>query len=141
MSGRAIKASVVGFVAATALTLAFATGGSSAQEAKKSQAGRSVAIRLAEFNIGGTTRLPSGGDYTFRLWNAGNFPHNFVVLMGPTKFKSETLQRGGKQELKVSLKPGAYLAVCQVREGGHMNSGMVHTFTVGTQDQQTGQWR
>jgi plastocyanin len=141
LSGRAIRASVLGLVVATALVLVFAIGGSSAQEATQSQASRNVSIRLAEFDIGGTTRLPSGGQYTFRFWNAGSFPHNFVVLAGPTRFTSQTLQRNGTQNLGVNLRPGAYLAVCTVREGGHMNNGMVHTFTVGTQDAQTGEWR
>ena len=141
MSGRAIRASVLGLFAATALVLVFAIGGSSAQEAKPAQAARNVSIRLAEFNIGGATRLPAGGQYTFRFWNAGTFPHNFVVLAGPTKFQSQTLQRNATQNLTVNLRPGAYLAVCTVRDGGHMNNGMVHVFTVGTQDAQTGQWR
>jgi plastocyanin len=142
LSGRAIRASVLGLVIATALVLVFAIGGSSAQQATQSQgSSRSVSIRMAEFNFGGTTQLPSGGQYTFHFWDAGSFPHNFTVIQGPVKFASQTLQRNAKQDLNVNLRPGAYLAICTVRDGGHMRNGMVHVFTVGTQDAQTGQWR
>jgi hypothetical protein len=50
------------------------------------------------------------------------------------------LSRNQTGTLTRDLKPGAHLAICTIRNGGHMRDGMVITFTVGTQNPQTGEW-
>ena len=79
--------------------------------------------------------------FTFR--NRGQFPHNFTVvatLGGGKAFKTATIQPGKTLQKSVNLKPGAYVAVCTVFNGGHLAQGMEKTFTVGTFDQQKGTW-
>ena len=77
--------------------------------------------------------------FTFR--NRGQFPHNFTVvatLGGGKAFKTATIQPGKTLQKSVNLKPGAYVAVCTVFNGGHLAQGMEKTFTVGRFDQQKG---
>jgi plastocyanin len=125
-------------VCAVGCLLAVAITGSSAQTAGGGTP--AVSYRLAEFDFGGSTRIAASGSTTFRFWNAGRNPHNFTIVQGPTKFASNTLTPNQTQNLTVDLKPGAYLAICTIRDGGHMVAGMHHIFTVGTQNQQTGEW-
>ena len=75
------------------------------------------------------------------MTNKGSFPHNFVVVSGPTRFAVPVAQPGQTTYATADLAPGAYLAICTIRNGGHMRDGMVRVFTAGTQDQATGEWR
>ena len=138
MTGRSLRIVVPAALAVVAL-LVFAIGGSSAMTARTAQAAKTYNYRLSEFNIGGPTRLQAG-QTTLKFWNAGRFQHNFTVVAGPDTFGTKTFNPNETGSLSRNLKPGAYLAICTVRDGGHMASGMVLSFTVGSQDQQTGQW-
>ncbi len=120
-------------------SLAVAIAGSSAQTGGGS-GGAAVSYKLTEFDFGGSTRIASSGQTTLRLWNAGRFPHNFTIVVGPTKVVSRTLNPNQTQNIAADLKPGAYMAICTVRNGGHMRDGMHITFTVGNQDPTTGEW-
>src|SRR3954454_4279058 len=139
MTGRSLRAVSVA-VLAVAAVLVFAIGGSSAKpSAHKAQAAKTYNFRLSEFNIGGPTRL-AAGQATLKFWDAGRFQHNFTIVACPTTFGTKTFNPNETGSVTQDLKPGAYLAVCTVRNGGHMTSGMVLSFQVGTQDQSTGQW-
>ncbi|HWT26142.1 MAG TPA: hypothetical protein VN213_21725 [Solirubrobacteraceae bacterium] len=123
-------------VAAVAILVpaAFA-GAASAQE-------DSVRIRMTEFAFRMPDNLDAGRTrITFR--NAGEFQHNFTVvsaLGGGRAFRSATIEGGRTQSKTVSLRPGAYVAVCTVFNGGHLAQGMHTTFTVGEFDQESGEW-
>jgi len=132
------KVAVPAFLAVGGV-LVFAIGGSSAQQGTAAQAAQNVSVRLSEFNIGMPTRLKAG-QTTFKFWDAGQFQHNFTVVVGPDKFGSANFTKNQTGTLGRNLKPGAYLAICTIRNGGHMRDGMVVTFTVGTQNPQTGEW-
>ena len=134
MSGRIRKSLVAGLLAAVAASI-FAISGSFAQGGSA----QNVPVRLSEFNIGMPTRLKAG-QTTFKFWDGGRFQHNFTIVAGPDKFGSATFNPNQTGTLSRDLKPGAYLAICTLRNGGHMASGMVISFTVGTQDQSTGEW-
>src|SRR4051812_33124303 len=99
-------------------------------------------VRLREFAFTMRSNLNAGKTpITFR--NAGKFPHNFTVvatLGGGKAFKTATIQPGKQLKKSVNLKPGAYVAVCTVFNGGHLAQGMEKTFTVGSFDQQKGTW-
>lgn len=126
---------VLAAVAAAAAVLGtVGIGGSSAQT-------RRVAINMSEFDFRGPARLGEAGRKTITVRNRGQFPHNFTVIRGPRRFASATLEGGRSARVTRTLPAGAYLAICTVRDGGHMADGMVHTFTVGTQDPATGVWR
>ncbi len=135
MRGRTVRLLAIA-ACAVAGSLAITIAGSSAQ----SGGAQAASFRLAEFNFGGSTRLAKSGQTTLRLWNAGRFPHNFTIVAGPTKVVSKTLNPNETQNLAADLKPGAYMVVCTVRQGGHMRDGMHLTFTVGNQDPATGDW-
>lgn len=138
MSGRIPKI-LAPAVLAVGGVLVFAIGGSSAQQGGAAQAAQNVSVRLSEFNIGMPTRLKAG-QTTFKFWDAGSFSHNFTVVAGPDKFGTANFNKNQTGTLSRNLKPGAYLAICTVRNGGHMRDGMVVSFTVGTQNPQTGEW-
>ena len=137
MTGRLARVLVLSALGAAGL-LAFVISGSSAQQGGGGGQ-QTMSIRMSEFNFGTTTRLQPGR-VSIRVWNAGRNPHNFTIIEGPRKFASQTLQRNQTQNFEATLTPGAYLAICTVRNGGHMVNGMVITFNVGTQNQQTGEW-
>jgi plastocyanin len=123
--------------------LVFAISGSSGADrpqAGAAQAARTLSIRLDDFDLGHKTRIASGGQTTIKIWNAGSFPHNWTIVAGPTRVASQTLNRNGRQELTADLKPGAYMVICTVGNGNHLAQGMYRAFTVGTRNQQSGEW-
>src|SRR4051794_5684339 len=131
---RRISRILVPAALAIAAVPVFMIGGSSAQNSAQN-----VSVRLSEFNFGMPTRLKAG-QTTFKFWDAGSFTHNFTIVAGPDKFGTQNFTKNQTGTLSRDLKPGAYVAVCTFRNGGHMSQGMVITFTVGTQDQATGEW-
>jgi plastocyanin len=124
-------------------SLVFAISGSSGADrprAGATQAANTLNVRLDEFDFGQKTRIASGGRTTVRLWNAGRNPHNWTIVAGPTRPVSQTLNRNGRQEISLDLRPGAYMVICTVGNGNHLAQGMYRQFTVGTRNQETGQW-
>src|SRR4051812_28057670 len=139
MTRRSLRAIGVG-VLAVAAVLVFAIAGSSAKpSAHKAQATHTVNYRLSEFNIGGPTKLQAG-QTTLKFWDAGKFQHNFTIVAGPSTFGTKTFNPNETGTLSQDLKPGAYLAVCTVRNGGDMAPGMNPSFQAGTPGPATGQW-
>ena len=124
-------------VAAAALAVAVPVCGAGVAFAQDS-----ASIRMREFRFAMPSNLDAGRTtITFR--NTGQFPHNFTVvsaLGGGKAFKSRTLEAGRQQRKTINLRPGAYIAICTVFNGGHLAQGMERTFTVGEFDQETGQW-
>ena len=120
---------------AVALPACYAGVASAAQE-------NSASIRMREFRFAMPNNLDAGRTtITFR--NTGEFQHNFTVvsaLGGGRTFKSATVQGGAQQQKTVNLRPGAYVAVCTVFNGGHLAAGMEKRFTVGSFDQESGEW-
>jgi plastocyanin len=124
-------ATVAGLAATVFSGAALAAGG-----------GASDNIRFREFRFVGVNNNYAPGSTTFNFQNVGQFDHNFTVVYTAQgrKFKSRTLAAGGSQNLTVNLRPGSYLAVCTVFNGGHLAQGMTKRFTVGEINLQTGRW-
>jgi plastocyanin len=97
---------------------------------------------MTEFRFQMPDNLDAGSTrITFR--NAGEFQHNFTVvaaLGGGRAFRSATIEGGERQRKTVNLRPGAYIAICTVFNGGHLAQGMQTEFTVGEFDQESGEW-
>ena len=125
-------------VAAVALALPVSYAGIAA--AQTGSAAENV--RLKEFSFTMRSNLKAGKT-PITFVNRGQFPHNFTVvaaLGGAKKFKTGNIQPGKQLKKTVNLKPGVYVAVCTVFNGGHLAQGMEKTFTVGTFNQQKGTW-
>jgi plastocyanin len=107
------------------------------------QSGERVTITMREFRFNHASRLPRGSvRVTFR--NRGDFPHNFTIVarsQGATQFRSTTLDGGQSQTRSLNLRPGVYVAVCTVNNGGHIARGMVTRFRVGRFNEDNGTWR
>src|SRR4051794_31858827 len=82
---------------------------------------QTVTVTLSEFHIKGVPAKLKPGATTFKLRNAGKFPHNVTSIWAPAGagIKSKTLQAAGTQTLTANLKPGAYILVCTVGAGFH----------------------
>jgi plastocyanin len=102
---------------------------------------QSVTVTLNEFHIKGVPAKLKPGATTFKVKNAGKFPHNLGTIFGPAHFKSATLKPGSTQAVTVTLVPGAYIVICTVGGGFHASQGMIAHFSVGTFDFATGKWK
>jgi plastocyanin len=116
------------------------SSGADRPSAGAAQAGNTLNVRLDEFDFGQKTRIDRGGRTTVRLWNAGRNPHNWTIVSGPTRPVSRTLDRNGRQDISLDLRPGAYVVVCTVGDGNHIAQGMYRMFTVGQRNRETGRW-
>ncbi len=117
-----------------------------ASAAKKGGIVQKVPVRMSEFAFASAKLKPAGfgeasklkpGKTRFVFNNKGDFPHNFRIIFrsaGGSKFNSATLDGGKKQRRTINLKPGSYIAVCNVGNGAHAAAGMFINFTVGQQD-------
>jgi len=125
-------------VAAVAIAIPVSYAGIAAAETQN--AAQNVGLREFAFTMRNNLKA---GKTAFTFRNRGQFPHNFTVvatLGGGKAFKTATIQPGKTLQKSVNLKPGAYVAVCTVFNGGHLAQGMEKTFTVGSFDQQKGTW-
>jgi hypothetical protein len=104
---------------------------------------QTVTVTLSEFHIKGVPAKLKPGATTFKVKNAGKFPHNITTIFAPAGagFKSKMLQAGGTQTLTANLKPGSYIVVCTVGAGFHASQGMIVHFSIGTFDFATGKWK
>ncbi len=141
-----MRARIVGGVALGALAL---TAPLVAQAAQRG-GGQAATVTMREFRFEGSKirdasfGKPSAlrpGRTTFTFRNAGDNPHNFVIVrtVQGTRFASPTIDGGKSATLTVNLKPGSYLAVCTVFKGFHQAAGMVKAFSVGRIDE-NGRW-
>jgi len=124
--------------------MAAGIGGVAVATAARESATAKKTVTLTEFKISKIGSFSSGtSSVTFTLKNGGKFPHNFVVVSGPTKSPAAgaiQISPGKSKTVTMSLKPGAYLVTCQVGKGYHYSQGMVTSFTVGTFNPSTGTW-
>jgi uncharacterized cupredoxin-like copper-binding protein len=108
-----------------------------------------VSVALRDFAVAtGFASVPAGV-VTFAVQNAGAIPHEFVVVksdLAPDKLpqfeqklvdekqlevvsRTQPVEAGGRQDLRVSLQPGRYVLLCNV--ASHYVSGMFAAFEVG----------
>jgi plastocyanin len=129
-------------VAAVAIAIPVSYAGIAAAHTQRPAQSAAQNVGLKEFAFRMRSHLKTGKTaFTFR--NRGQFPHNFTVvaaLGGGKAFKTANIQPGKQLQRTVNLKPGVYVAVCTVFNGGHLAQGMEKTFTFGTFDQQKGTW-
>jgi uncharacterized cupredoxin-like copper-binding protein len=94
-----------------------------------SAAGTNVDVTEKEFSITLSKATFSPGSYTFKVTNAGSFPHNLVIEgPGVDKQKSATVTGGNSSTLTVALQAGTYELSCGVP--GHKGKGMDMKITV-----------
>jgi uncharacterized cupredoxin-like copper-binding protein len=104
------------------------------------QASRSVTIRMSGnpnsgFRFTGVPRNLSAGTvrFTFRNTSAAPIQHNFTVVRTfgqARRFASPTIAPGQSATRSVNLRPGTYVALCTVFNGGHAANGMLVAFQV-----------
>ena len=111
------------------------------------QGAQTARVVMDDFRFG----LPNGGSLPegrtrITFVNRGEFQHNFTIVAtsedatGRRAITSRTLEGGQRQRKTVNLRPGAYVAVCTVFNGGHIAQGMVTEFTVGELNRENGTW-
>lgn len=88
-----------------------------------------VTATETEFHIALSQSSFTPGTYTFKVVNAGKFPHN-LAFKGPgiTSAASAKVPGGGSGEVTVTLQAGTYELWCAV--GTHKDKGMDMTITV-----------
>jgi hypothetical protein len=104
------------------------------------QSSRPVTIRMAGdqnsgFRFQGVPRNLSAGTvkFTFRNTSSGPIQHNFTVVRTfgqARRFASPTVAAGKSATRSVNLRPGTYVALCTVFNGGHAANGMLVAFQV-----------
>jgi uncharacterized cupredoxin-like copper-binding protein len=128
------------------LALAAVTGcGSSSASAGQSNApSGTITAKLSEYAIAATPGKAVAGPVTFKVTNAGQQKHEFVVIRTPKQAgalasgpeASETgkvgevadMAPGASKTLKLKLKPGHYAMICNLP--GHYTGGMHSDLTV-----------
>lgn len=106
-------------------------------------AASTVNEKLSEYKISGGSSAKAG-TVTFKVKNAGEYPHELIVIKTNTKAaklktagdKAVTTGSVGKVEvatgktksLKLKLKKGHYALICNI--GDHYSEGMHKDFTV-----------
>ncbi|NUS72389.1 MAG: hypothetical protein HOQ05_03180 [Corynebacteriales bacterium] len=71
----------------------------------------------------------SPGDYTFKVANQGDSPHNLIIDgPGVDAASSPTLQPGESGEVSATLQTGSYELICGI--GNHEEMGMALTIQV-----------
>jgi uncharacterized cupredoxin-like copper-binding protein len=109
----------------TAPAAAAATTAGSAATAS----GKSVDVSEKEYSITLAQTTFAPGTYTFKIKNAGSFPHNLAVEgPGIDKQQSPTVGGGQSSTLTVTLQAGTYELFCAVP--GHKEKGMDLKITV-----------
>ncbi len=108
-----------------------------------------VSVALKDFSVAPALAAVPAGEVTFTVQNAGAIPHEFVVVksnLAPDKLpqfeqklvdekqvelvsRTQPIEAGGRQDLRVSLQPGRYVLLCNV--ASHYISGMFAAFEVG----------
>jgi plastocyanin len=108
-----------------ALVMGIACGGSSGQPAG------SIKVSMTEFAFAPKDISVPTGKVVLFLANAGQAPHDMVVLdsSGKQVAKSDLVQAGNDSLFTIdNLPAGTYTFVCDVQ--GHREAGMVGTLTV-----------
>lgn len=93
------------------------------------QAATTVEVTETEFAIQLSQTDFAPGQYTFRVANAGQYPHNLLIEgPGVQGESSATFQGGQSGDLTVTLQPGTYTLWCGI--GNHRAQGMETTIQV-----------
>ena len=130
--------------AATAAPAAGVAAKPAAAAAAPATPARTIGVTLKEFTVDPQPGLGRAGTVTFRVRNAGNVKHEFVVLR--TTKAADALRKGSEaseagnvgeigdvqpgasKSLKLDLKPGHYALICNLP--GHYLAGRHADFTV-----------
>lgn len=104
--------------------------GGTASTPTPGQSASSVTFTETEFKIDTASTSLKAGDYTFKVDNKGQFPHDLHIATpdGSEIGKTDVLQAGQSGSLQVSLKAGTYQIWCAV--DSHRARGMQGTLTV-----------
>ncbi|MBA3688160.1 MAG: copper-binding protein [Chloroflexi bacterium] len=130
--------------------IAACSGGSTNQTptgAPGSAAPGPVVVTLKEWSVEAAPASAKAGSVTFRVTNAGNLAHNFVVFKtdlapdklpvanaqivtsaGVEKIGQIDVEPGATAEISLPLKAGSYVLVCNLP--GHYQQGMHTLLTV-----------
>ena len=68
-----------------------------------SRSAQTVSVSLSEFKIKGVPAKLKPGAVTFNVKNTGKFPHNFVTIFGPVRWKTAMLQPGKSASVSANL--------------------------------------
>ncbi len=137
------------FMAALAAIAVTSLVACSSEEPSKGSQGSQVAATLDDYSIETSVRSVPAGTVTFKVDNVGATEHEMVVIRtdldpaaipvedheaneeapGMTPIgEVEEVQPGESTELELSLEPGTYLLICNIRK--HFERGMVSKFRV-----------
>ncbi len=126
--------------AAAGLALALAAGPAAAfyhdmgaGEEPAAAAGTVVEVVLDEWRIDLSPARVAAGRVTFRIRNAGSYPHALALERreGGVELRGDILRGGGREERTVELPAGTYELVAYCPLPGHREQGMVATLEVG----------
>lgn len=123
-------------LAATAVAAAACggnSGGGSASTPPASSSGgaaNTITFTETEFKIAASSDSVKAGDYTFKVDNKGQFPHDLHIATpdGSEVGKTDVLRAGESGSVTVSLKAGTYMLWCAV--DAHKAQGMQMNLTV-----------
>jgi uncharacterized cupredoxin-like copper-binding protein len=91
-------------------------------------AGGEIAVTLKEWAIEPKAIQVAAGHQTFKVTNAGKFPHNFTVMVNGAKMKTPNIKAGESATLETDLAAGSYASLCDIP--GHKDQGMAGTVDV-----------
>lgn len=104
------------------------TAGDSAPTTAPTGKTNTVEVTLNEWSITPKDVSIPPGATTFKVTNAGKFPHDFVVMNSGTQLTaSKKLAAGESQDVTVDIPAGSYQTLCDVP--GHKEQGMQGTLT------------
>lgn len=144
------RASIVALAAVLALvTVGCSSGGGNENSGGSGGSSTTVATTLDDYSINPAVASVSAGAVTFKVQNIGATEHEMVVIKtdldpadiplegheaneeapGMTSMgEVEDVQPGTSTELKLTLQPGNYIFLCNIKK--HFERGMVTQFTV-----------
>jgi uncharacterized cupredoxin-like copper-binding protein len=91
-------------------------------------AGGEIAVTLKEWAIEPKAIQVAAGHQTFKVTNAGKFPHNFTVVVNGAEVKTPNIKAGESATLETDLAAGSYTSLCNIP--GHKDRGMAGTVEV-----------
>jgi len=109
------------------------SGGGSASTPPPSSSGgaaKTITFTETEFKIAASSDSVKAGDYTFKVDNKGQFPHDLHIATpdGSEIAKTDVLRAGESGSVTVTLKAGTYMLWCAV--DAHKAQGMLMNLTV-----------
>lgn len=137
------------FVVAVVAALVLAAGACSSGGSTEGGGGRVVATTLDDYSITPSVASVHSGAVTFEVENVGATEHEMVVIrtdLDPADIpvenheaneeasgmtpvgEVEDVQPGASTELKLTLQPGSYVLLCNIKK--HFERGMVTQFEV-----------